>query len=288
MERNRVVLLCPSNDAESLLIQKIAAVVGLIVLPSSQSLGAKLENEPDLIAQLNAVDRRIVWIVEIPGPECEAQLEELGYEVCPIDHHSYGKLDRSHDPKTGGRRPSSLEQFLAMAEVADDELRGLGEPRIIRGLGIFDDRYARGLREDGYSLEEIRQVLKLRASLIRELNPSFAAVQQAAEEAWKEREERNGYIIIRALGKIGVRGEAGIITIREDCDEQPLVIIEPNGSATFVQNVDEADVFVLLAEFQQLFYNVFSFGAGRCFGTDGRSNRGLAVPSAEILKVLGL
>src|SRR5690348_4213283 len=101
------ILVCPKNDEESLQILKIAQAAGFPTVISAQPHGARLYNEPNLIARLKLADpdAQRVAIVEIPGVTVEDELKSIGYEVVIIDHHRYDDLDRM-------QHLSSLEQFL--------------------------------------------------------------------------------------------------------------------------------------------------------------------------------
>jgi hypothetical protein len=283
---NQILLVCPRNDPESAMIQILAGAMRMRVISSNQGLGATLEKEPILYELIKRNLTPSVWIVEIPGPGTEQRIRENGAEVVVIDHHTYGSLDRSHGPD-GTRLPSSLEQFLELAEFTDDRLEFFDFiPRLVRGIGIFDDRYAQGLRDAAYLPGEIREVLALREHLIRSIDSSFDVNVTAARAAWAAREKRGDYTVVRATGKQAVRGEVGIITIAEECDTKPLVVIEDEGRATFVQNVDPSVVERLRAAFGEP-YNTFSFGAGRCWGTDS-SKKGAPLDPQRVLGLLGI
>lgn len=231
MDLSRIVLVCPRNDAESALIHLVATAIGMRVITSTQGIGATLENEPALEHLILLSRAKEAWIVEIPGPETEARLTTCGVKVVVIDHHTYNGLDRVTGPD-GHRRRSSLEQFVNLACAGDDRLyvaacyaAGYGmNPTIVRGIGVLDDRYAQGLRDEGYSPGQIREVLVLREALIRSMNVSFDSNIEAARLAWDKRETRGDYTVVRATDRRGVRGEVGILTIADDCDTRPLIV----------------------------------------------------------------
>lgn len=286
MQIRDTVLVCPRNDAESMLIELIAALIGVTIVTSKQGLGATLEKEPALEWRVLAGRERTVIIVEIPGPETEERFRERGFNVVIIDHHTYNDMDRSHGPD-GARLPSSLEQFCDLLKVTNEEISRLNiDPKSVRGLGVLDDRYAQGLRDEGYTPEEIDKVLALREQMILLMDPTFRTRRHLAEDAWAIRETRGDYTVVCANGDSGVRGEIGIMTIREGCDTKPLVIVEPEGRAVFVQNVEPSVVEMLRTTFADPKYNTFTFGAGRCWGTDSR--KGEKVDPDAVFTALGI
>ena len=282
--RARTLLVCPDNDPESRMLQDLARRMDMAVLSSKQMHGATLEKEEDFMVRVAAAHKGEVWIVEMPGPELEEQLREQGQSVHVIDHHTYGTLDRANDPKTGERRRSSLEQFLDEAGLTDEEIQQWGyDPKTVRGLGIFDDRFAQGLRDAGYTQQEIAAVVDLGTKLSREMNPVFDEIAQAAELDWDHREDWNGYILVRSEFKRDVRGAISHRTIREGVDTQPLIVSSCGGRKIFIHNLAPALIDRLKTEIPS--QDTFTFGAGRCWGYDNRG-RGAVVTLDEILSVL--
>lgn len=279
--RTQALLICPDNDPESRMIQLLAKHMSMSVLSSKQFHGAKLEKEEGIVDKVSDVGKPEVWIVEIPGPEIEQELRKRGFEVHLIDHHTYGELDRVTDSASHERKRSSLEQFIAEADVTDEELREWGyDPRIVKGLGILDDRFAEGLREDGYAQEEITRVVDFSTAFSREMNPVFDEIQKAAEEDWKHREDWNGYILIRSTSNRDVRGAIGYQALREGLDHVPAIISSCGGKKIFLQNADPEDVKLLQKEIPPT--NTFTFGSGRCWGYDSRGG----VPTVTLDQVL--
>ena len=141
LDREKISLVCPQNDGESAAIIEIARRLSIDVRVSSQPWGATLDKEPPQTfwgLKLNLV------IVEIPGPEKEDELrKEHGLFI--IDHHKYPGLDRSN-PR------SSLEQF---ADIVDYKLS-----RREKGIALNDRGYIFALRENGFNMEEIREIRK--------------------------------------------------------------------------------------------------------------------------------
>jgi inorganic pyrophosphatase/exopolyphosphatase len=121
--RSNVVILCPDNDSEAHMILQLAEKANISIVRSEQPHGAKLELEPNLESKLAKINKREIWIVETPGIEKEQELIKNGYNIKIIDHHTYNNFDRLTDPVTGLRKPSSLEQFLTLANIDDDEIK---------------------------------------------------------------------------------------------------------------------------------------------------------------------
>ena len=266
-----VLLLTVRNDPESTLICKLAEQMGMAMLVSEQPVGARLDAEPNVIERVLATGKREVWIVEMPGPFTETALSEAGMTVTVIDHHRYGgemSLDRTKD-EDGTRLPSSLEQFLTLAGLSDAILEDWDlDPHLVRGIGIMDDRYARGLRDEGYSAEERAAVVAFRNQLARENYEHFDAEQAQAQVAWDGRLVEEGFIVVRSRAQTqAVRGAVGILSIAHDLDEHPLIVSDMNGAEIFVQNVDPSLSEALMAHVHG---STFTFGAGRCWGVSNQ------------------
>lgn len=282
--RTRTVLVCPDNDPESHMILVLAEKMGMAIVRSAQRHGAKLDIEPQIDERVLATQKTNAWIVEIPGPEVEKRLRAAGLEVQIIDHHVYESLDRLMDEKTGHRHKSSLEQFLAAAKITDKELHEWGfDPKTVRGLGIFDDRFVQGLRDEKYTQAEIAAVIDLGTAFSKQGNPHFAEIAEAAEKDWENREERNGFIIIRSNFSRDVRGAIGHRAIREGLDTVPLVVSSCGGKMMFVHQIDAELVKRLQAEIPA---PSFVFGAGRCWGYDNSKGDKPIIMLEQVLKVL--
>jgi hypothetical protein len=285
IEQNRAntVLVCVDNDPESHMILRLAEQAGISIVRSDQPLGATLDREPDVVGRVVKFNKGQTWIVEMPGPATENALRAAGQKVRIIDHHTYKDLDRATDPATGKRNPSSLEQFLDAAQISDDELRSWGhDPKTVRGLGIFDDRFAQGLRDAHYSPDELKRVLDLRLRFSIELNPSLAEINEAAEKDWEKRQEWNGYTLVVSDYPKDVRGAISTFTIYDNTDIKPLIVSAMKGTAIYVQHVDPKIVDHLRSVIHG---NTFTFGAGRCWGVNnaGQSQR---VSLGEVLNAL--
>jgi hypothetical protein len=277
-----VVLVCPDNDPESRLILLLAYRMQMCVIRSGQGLGATLERERgDIVELIKTTLRPKVWIVEIPGQEIEARLQDAGLEVVIIDHHSYGDLDRSRS-SDGSLLPSSLDQFMTLANVDDARLRTWGfDPIVVHGIAIMDARFVQGLREEGFTHEHICRVLDFRRDCSRAGFPDFDKAEAAAREAWRVRRTVADYNVVVGTSEVSIRGAVSTITIYEDCDTKPLIVVDKGGAEIFVHNVDPSVVDVLRSAFP----NGFTFGTGRCWGVNN-ARSGTTCTLDHILGVL--
>lgn len=136
----RLSVIVPRNDLESETIFSISKKLGIDTRESKQRWGARLENETESTFRDL---RENVIIIEIPGREKEMELERLGHNVIPIDHHEYHNLDRS-SPK------SSLEQFAQLVDYSLERNEQL--------VSINDQDYIWGLISFGASYDEITRI----------------------------------------------------------------------------------------------------------------------------------
>lgn len=255
MDYATTILLTPKNDEESLMICKIAEAAGIPTLVSAQPHGARLEKEKDLIDRLRAVSpsaKRVV-IVEIPGPEIEAQLAGEGYEVVIIDHHRYNELNRMKDQ-------SSLEQFLDLFGVTDALLEDLGfDPALVRGVGIIDRGFLWALRTEVPDTAVQKRIRDFYRALNAELGKDRAAIDAEAAAAWAKREVRDGIIIVRSTKKdVGIRDAISFL-IADTYDTPQQAIVIEGDRRLFVQESPHAPA--LFAHF-----GGFTFGRDRCWG----------------------
>jgi hypothetical protein len=266
--RSKVAVLCPDNDSEAHTILKLADKAGISTIVSKQPHGAKLSLETNLESKLAQLKKQEIWIVETPGVEKENELRNKGINVRIIDHHTYGDLDRLTDFENNGTKLSSLEQFLAMAKIDDKEIQSWSlNPKTIRGIGIMDAKYVRGLREAKYSKEEMNLVLKLQQEIEKEIRPEFDKILKLAEKDWKNRIERNGYLIINSIHGGDIRHAISKISIIHNMDAVPMIINIKNGEKICVQNVDSKIVDKLKKGIKG---KTYTFGSGRCWGVDNR------------------
>ncbi len=215
------ILLCPRNDEESLLILKIAAAAQIPSVVSPQPHGARLGHEDNLVYRLKQVSltaRRIV-IVEIPGPDIERELEELGYEVVIIDHHRYNDLDRMQPL-------SSLEQFLQVFALDNDRLVALGfDPELVVGVGMIDRGFVWELKKEGLPLAAQKRIRAYYVSLMQELGGPSEEAWAEAKRAWEARQARGDFFIVRSeRNDVKIR-EALSFLLADEYTEPPQVLI---------------------------------------------------------------
>ncbi|HRH32333.1 MAG TPA: hypothetical protein PLK06_03325 [bacterium] len=249
------ILLCPKNDEESLQILKVAEAAKIPTLVSEQPHGARLHNEPNLIARLKYVDPTAtkVVIVEIPGPTVEAELRSVGYEVVIIDHHRYQDLDRM-------QHLSSLEQFLAVFELDDAHLSSLGfDPALVRGVGMIDRGFIWELKKEGLSQSDQKRIRDYYVSLMHELGSPSAEAVAEAKRAWADKEQRGQlFVVTSKRADVKIR-EALSFVIADEYDMPPQVLILEGNGRVSLQDSD------LAPKFHQAFGG-FTFGQDRCWG----------------------
>lgn len=268
------ILLCPKNDEESLQILKIAHAAGYPVVISDQPHGARLYNEPNLIARLKYADPDAsrVAIVEIPGPQVEEELRSIGYEVIVIDHHRYDDVNRM-------QHLSSLEQFLGVYGITDEQLRQLGfDPVLVRGVGMIDRGFVWELKKEGVPKEDQKRIRAHYVDLMHELgSPSKDAVEEA-KRAWEAREQVGDlYIVKSRRADVKIR-EALSFVLADLYEEPPQVLIFEGTGRISLQDSDDAP------RLHQAFGG-FTFGQDRCWGFQPEPGR--PAPSLEnILKVI--
>lgn len=270
--RTNTLLVVPNNDAEAAMIIRLARKLKVPLLISRQPHGARLENEPDVLARVAEAGKPRVCVVEIPGPVLEKKLKKQVQEFVWIDHHQYYFLDRAHDPKTGKAKPSSLEQFLDYFGVTDAELRKWGYvPNIVKGVGVSDRAYLWGLKKEGYSQSQIKQVLELierleRTNVRQPGVPPKSVVMAAARKAWKSRSAWNGFAVVRSRHKFGIRGELSSILAKKHGKPTPVILVERGGNRLYVQESPKAKEL-----FKQL--GGFTFGGIHNWGYDNTQSK---------------
>lgn len=269
----KVVLLCPKNDEESVLILKIAKATGIPTVISPQQHGAKLELEKDLEDRLKKAnpEGRTVVIVEIPGPEREAELEKAGFEVVIIDHHRYEGLNRM-------KQESSLDQFLVTFNLGDEKLVELGfDPFLVKGVGMMDRGWVWELSREGIEKVDRKRIMDYYLSFLDELGGARPEGMIEARKAWESREEKNGVIIVKTATDTRIR-EALSIMIAENYDEPPVVLIVEGRQRISVQDTDKA------TKLHEMFGG-YVFGKDRCWGYPSTPEK--PGPSVEeVLQVL--
>ncbi|MCX6715083.1 MAG: hypothetical protein NTX72_04690 [Candidatus Uhrbacteria bacterium] len=287
---DKILLYTVDNDPESRLIYLIALILGMDTIRSKQPHGALFDNEQDAIALVLAREKRHVWTVELPGEYTENELRKYGINIVIIDHHTYGTLDRAHDPETGVRKKSSLEQFLELLELRDFEKADLCNRfarlmgfeashgwKIIEGIGILDDRYVNGLREAKYSNDLIRHVFQFREKLDRQLDPEYDTKTEAAKAVYEARTQIGDYTVFQSDHPFGVAGSIATLSVIGDSyfyarklDQEPMIISDCGGKKLRVLNVSTEVIKQLNDAFRGKYS--FTYGAGRCWGSDNDRN----------------
>jgi|GEM_PF-500577 len=288
---SNVVLLCPKNDVESTLILEIAKKIGLEIIESNQHHGAVLKNEKDLLEKLAKLNKREIWIVEIPGPREEKVLRGKGYKVRVIDHHWYQlperKLDRTK--KQNRYLPSSLEQFLKFVNLKDSDLKKFGfDPIVVKGTGYLDAGFIKVLIKHGYSKTDIKKVLKFQDKILKEIFPSYIAGRKLAKKAWQKKEKIGKYYLVRSKYKRNLRAQVIDVAALDGIYNQPLIVEDYNGGKLYVQNFDPRIIRKLQNKIKG---HTFTFGTNKCWGIDNFKTRKMGHPMislqeiCEILKI---
>jgi len=265
-ERKKNLLIVPVNDEEAFMIAELGEKIGMQVHRSEQAHGAKLDEEPGLIKMIMESEEDNVITIELPGLAAEREIQNLGKTIKIIDHHHYTGLNRAHD-ESGEILPSSLAQFLDYAGVSDKELKELGyDPRMIRAIGLWDSGYIWALIEDGYSREEIEAFEEYKKDIDKALGmpAEREADVKAAEEAWKNKTEWNGYYVLVSDDlKAHTRSIVSRLAAKEFWKPTPIMISERAGNRLYVQ---ESPKSIELFEH----FGGFTFGRDKNWGYDNR------------------
>lgn len=272
------------NDAESRLLLLICYAAGIQVYRSAQAHGATLDKEISILEIVLASRKTEVWTIEIPGLATEKLLERNGINVLYIDHHTYGSLDRAHD-QDGKRVPGSLEQFLQMAEITNEDLEQWGfEPKLVHGIAVMDDRFTRGLRDEGFTPEERRRILAYREMLDRQVTPDYDKIKVVAENVWTNKWKKGGYFICSSTSQLRTSYAVCTRSIQEALEEHPLILSDRGGRQIYVYNVTPDIIQKLENAF--LGHKTFTFGLGLCWGLDNDINETPRITLEDILKIL--
>lgn len=261
MNLKKIVLIVPPNDAEAVMIQRLAEKLGLPTIVSKQNHGASLDKGHDYVADVQAGGFTRVIVVEMPGPKAEVKLRKLGIEVVLIDHHHYTGLSRAHDAN-GKLLPSSLEQFLKMFKVTDVQMKRWGfDPLLVRGIGIQDRGYVWSLQDEGYSKAQIKQVMDFHDSLIAHLkNPKTdARKDRLVLDAWKRKKKWREFWIISTRADVQLRPKLSRIVVEKIGRPTPMIIVEHGRGLIYVQESPYA-----LHLFER--FGGFTFGLDRNWG----------------------
>lgn len=266
--RKNVVLVIVKNDPESYVTARLAELAGIstVVLEASR-MGVSLDNHPEAFEQIIQSGKKEVWLFELPGPEMEASLCG-SMKVVIIDHHWYSDLglDRSWDGR-GKPLPSALEQFVALAGITPREVASWDfDPRTIRGIGLVDAKFVPGLREAGYSPREIERVMDMRDEILRDTTRNFHESRRRAAVAWNARSRTERYWLVKAGG--AVPGAVQYWMWKDDCDEDPLVVVAPDDNVHTARHVPWRVVEHVVNAFPGA--KVFGFGTHNCVGVDNR------------------
>ncbi len=247
MKYSQTVLIIPPNDAEAILISKMAMKSGLPLILSKQTHGASLDHGRDYVSLVKQGGYRRVMVVEMPGPKAEAKLRQLGIELVIIDHHHYTGLNRAHDKKTGKMLPSSLEQFIKFFKLTDAKLRLLGfDPKLVRGIGVMDRGFIWALKDEGWSKKDIDRVLAFHDDLLSEIHhPKNERRKQAiVMRAWKQRKKWKQYFVVETKADIQLRPRLSRLVALQIGKPTPLIVIERTRRLIYVQESEHAmDLF---------------------------------------------
>jgi len=273
LDLSSTVLLCPKNDEESVLILKIAKTAGIPTVVSPQAHGSRLELEEKLEERLKLANPNAstIVIVEIPGPDREAELEKAGYNVIIVDHHRYEGLNRM-------KQESSLDQFLVIFGLTDAKLVELGfDPFLVKGVAMLDRGWVWELSRAGIDKADRKRITDYYLSFRDELGGAKPEEMVEARRAWDAREEREGIIIVRTSTETRIRESLSQILV-ENFDE-PLVTLVIEGAHRIT--VQDTPLAPKLHEK----FGGYVFGKDRCWGyLSTPKKRG---PSEdEIMKVL--
>jgi len=256
MKNKNTVLICPRNDEESLLIIKIAKALGISMIISKQGHGATLDKEQDLIESIKQIDSQAsaVAIVEIPGVQAEEELRSSGIEVHIIDHHQYNELDRLNDQ-------SSLEQFLELYDINDDELEDAGfDLMLVHAVAAVDRGFLWELQKIGLSEEDQKRAVQYIKELVYELGFKERKEEEAqARIAWEARKEQDGFLIIESDNDdIDIRDAVSYFVFDEIGKPMPTIIKQGN-EKLYAQEISDSKKLIEK-------FGGFLFGGGKCWG----------------------
>lgn len=272
----KTVLIIPPNDAEAVMIQRLAHKLDLLTIVSKQHHGASLDRGHDYVADVKVGGFTHVIVVEMPGVKAEAKLRRLGVKLALIDHHHYTGLSRAHDPK-GKLLPSSLEQFLQMFKITDAQLKQWGfEPRLVRGIGIQDRGYVWSLQDEGYTKAEIKAVMAFHDELIAHLkNPKTEARKdRLALDAWKRKKKWREFWVITTRGDVQLRPKLSRIVVEEIGRPTSMIIVEYGRGLIYVQESPYA-----LHLFER--FGGFTFGLDRNWGYRNGSEKNVTLTQVK-------
>ncbi|MBI2484663.1 hypothetical protein HYW18_00720 [Candidatus Uhrbacteria bacterium] len=269
MNPARTLLIVPPNDEEAYLIAEIGERLGMQVYRSSQPHGARLEKEPGVCAFIKKSSADTVVVVEMPGLKTEGEIRRLGRHLVIIDHHNYTDLDRAH-ALDGTPLPSSLEQFLRLFDVTDEQLDRFGYvPRFVRAVGLWDAGYIWALFDAGFSREDMEKFLVFKDEIALRVGAAEVAPhnKEMAKGAWEQRETFGDFLIVTSLDPIAqIRSNVSRLAAMEFWRPTPMIISERGGKRLYVQETDHAlDLFH--------HFGGFTFGTDRNWGYDNDTEK---------------
>ena len=231
------------------------------VLSLGQPHGARLEKEVDLPERIKNGGWKNIITIEVPGPKMEETLRSHGFNLVVIDHHEYTDLDRAHSAD-GKRLTSSLDQFLALMAISDEELESLGfEARLVHGVALFDRGFVWEMFKEGFSKEEAVRVIDYNKRLMQTIRPDTNEEkrEELSARIWRERIEWHGFFILFNDTQYQVRSVVSLIAALEREVPTPLILVEPSRGFIYAQETDLAQKFFDT-------FGGFTFGQGNNWG----------------------
>ncbi len=242
MTLSETLLVIPPNDAEAILISKLAEAIGLPIILSEQKHGASLDAEKQIVAKIKRTGCTEMIVVEMPGVKTETKIQNLGVKLTIIDHHHYTGLDRAH-ATNGKLLPSSLEQFLKLFRLTDARLDKMGfDPMLVRGIGIMDRGFVWALFDEGYSKKQVERVLKYHDELttvLRDLKTE-GKKHRWTLAAWNKRKSWNGYFVVETNKDFSLRPRLSRLVAVEFGKPTSLIILEKKRRLIYVQESNQA------------------------------------------------
>lgn len=263
----KTLLIVPPNDEEAYLIAELGEKKGFQIYRSVQAHGARLERETGLMDRIIASQALRVIIVELPGPEVEEKIRTTGRDVVIIDHHNYADIERAYGAH-GELLPSSLEQFLRIASIADADLMLWGyDPLLVRGIGLWDAGYLWQVLEAGYSHEEVERVIAFKDHLSEAVGApdTFPLNRTEARRAFAEREPfGEAFVVVSGHPTAQIRSSVSRLFATTYWKPTTVIMSERNGKRLYVQETDRAvDLFH--------HFGGFTFGTDRNWGYDNET-----------------
>ncbi|OGL66966.1 hypothetical protein A2856_00515 [Candidatus Uhrbacteria bacterium RIFCSPHIGHO2_01_FULL_63_20] len=258
----KTVLIIPPNDPEAVQIWLIAKAMKLPIIRSNQPRGAWLDKEPRVVEKVKEGGYERVVVVEMPGPETEAELRKMGVKLVIIDHHEYTGLDRARHAASGRMLPSSLEQFMRLFRVTDAKLKELGfDPKMVKAIGVYDSGFVWALRRKGWSWSRVKQVVDYQRALMEHVRATRReeAKMDKAAEIWEEREKWGKFFIVESDTEMSVRERLSLVVALDRKKPTPLIVVEKGRGFIYVQESGAAPGLMK-------HFGGFTFGMGKNWG----------------------